>query len=142
MNWFGTARTRAGVVVDNLLLYVTGGFAFAQFDRTFAYNAPFPIVPALSRAGTFTDDSTRIGFVVGVGTEWNLGNNWTLGTEFLYMGFQKDNVSFTCSGSTCPLVVPTSAAYRYTFDDLVWVTRVNLNYRFGDYGKTPVIAKY
>ena len=27
LRWFGTVRTRAGIVVDNLLLYVTGGFA-------------------------------------------------------------------------------------------------------------------
>ena len=31
---FGSIRTRSGVVVDNLLLYVTGGLAFAKFERT------------------------------------------------------------------------------------------------------------
>ena len=33
LRWFGTARTRAGIVVDNLLVYVTGGFAYANFKR-------------------------------------------------------------------------------------------------------------
>src|SRR5262245_12407744 len=30
---FGTAQARTGIVVDNLLLYVTGGLAFARFNR-------------------------------------------------------------------------------------------------------------
>lgn len=143
LNWFGTARTRAGVVVDNLLLYVTGGFAFANFDRTLAYTAnPFPFG---ARAATVTDSSTRVGFAVGAGTEWNLGNNWSFGSEFLYLGFQKDELSFTCSaggvGSSCPALTP-ARTYNFTFNDSVWVARFNLNYRFGDYGKAPVVAKY
>ncbi|MET0276832.1 MAG: outer membrane beta-barrel protein [Pseudorhodoplanes sp.] len=134
MKWFGTARTRAGVVVDNLLLYVTGGFAFAKFDRNLTYQAPGGGALAL-----FSDDSTRIGFVVGVGTSWNLGNNWSLGSEILYMGFQKDQVEFACT--TCG-AGGIAQPNRYEFNDSVWVTRVNLNYRFGDYGKSPVMAKY
>jgi outer membrane immunogenic protein len=37
MKWFGTLRTRGGIVVDNILLYVTGGLAYANFDRTSRY---------------------------------------------------------------------------------------------------------
>ena len=29
--WFGAVRGRAGLVVDDLLLYVTGGVAYAKF---------------------------------------------------------------------------------------------------------------
>jgi outer membrane immunogenic protein len=133
LSWFGTARTRAGVIVDNLLLYVTGGLAFAQFDRTLAYTQPG------NRFASLTDDSWRLGFVVGVGTSWNLGNNWSLGTEILYMGFQKDDFTFTCTGCGAGF---NNNAFRYEFNDSVWVTRMNLNYRFGDYGKAPVLAKY
>lgn len=132
LKWFGTARTRAGIVVDNLLLYATGGLAYAQFDRSLTYRVPGFLT------NVFKDDGARIGFVVGVGTEWNLGNNWTLGSEFLYMGFQRDNVSFACV--SCPGI--SFVPWRFEFNDAVWVTRVNLNYRFGDYGKTPVVAKY
>jgi outer membrane immunogenic protein len=34
LNGFGTVRARTGVVVDNVLIYVTGGFAWANFDRS------------------------------------------------------------------------------------------------------------
>ena len=37
---FGTIRTRSGVVVENLLLYVTGGLAYAKNDRSVALNVP------------------------------------------------------------------------------------------------------
>jgi outer membrane immunogenic protein len=133
LNWFGTARTRAGVVVDNLLLYLTGGFAFANFDRNLTYALPGV------RAATFSDSSTRLGFVAGFGTSWNLGNNWSLGTEVLYMGFQKDQVTLSCAGCGAGF---NNLPFRYEFNDSIWVTRVNLNYRFGDYGKGPVAAKY
>jgi len=33
MKWFGTARVRTGIVVDNVLLYATGGLAYANFNR-------------------------------------------------------------------------------------------------------------
>ncbi len=67
-NWFGTLRTRTGVVVDNLLLYVTGGLAWANFDRNHIYTNGFaPISQQV-----FDSSRTRLGFVVGAGTEWAL----------------------------------------------------------------------
>ena len=33
LQWFGTLRARTGIVVDNLMLYATGGIACANFDR-------------------------------------------------------------------------------------------------------------
>ena len=35
LNWFGTLRTKTGIVVDNLMFYVTGGLAYADFERRF-----------------------------------------------------------------------------------------------------------
>ena len=37
---FGTLRARTGVVVDNLLLYVTSGLAFANTERSVALTVP------------------------------------------------------------------------------------------------------
>jgi opacity protein-like surface antigen len=37
MSWFGTTRIRTGVVVDNLLMYVTGGLAYANFRRDLVF---------------------------------------------------------------------------------------------------------
>ena len=37
MKWFGTLRARTGLVVNDLLLYVTGGVAWARSDRQFSF---------------------------------------------------------------------------------------------------------
>src|SRR5262245_47477231 len=36
--WFGTARGRVGVTMDNVLFYVTGGFAYGRVDTTATLN--------------------------------------------------------------------------------------------------------
>jgi outer membrane immunogenic protein len=138
MRWFGTARARAGVVVNDLLLYATGGVAFAKFDRNFSYtgNAGAPTPTA-----TAAFDNTRVGFVAGLGTEWAWTSNLSLVSEVLYMGFAKDSQTTTCPASACPAIgFPLGTAFRYEFNDSAWVGRVGLNYRFG--GGAPVVARY
>jgi outer membrane immunogenic protein len=138
LKWFGTARTRAGVVVDSLLLYVTGGFAWAKVqDRIHDYYNGWTYID-------HSDSKTRWGFVAGVGTEWAWGGGWTLKSEFLYMQFadHEYNVRVTecCS---------YSYDSRFKADDSAWVARVGINYIFGGVGKAPlgkgpvaVAAKY
>ena len=73
MRWFGTVRARTGVVVDNLLLYVTGGFAYARFNNVLTV---FEDAPATAVA--FANSRTRWGWTAGVGTEWAFAPNWSL----------------------------------------------------------------
>ena len=127
LQWFGTARTRSGIVVDNLLLYITGGLAFARFDRDFTYTSP-GLAPSTQ---VFSEERSRWGYVLGAGTEWAMTANWSLTSEFLYMGFQKDELTFNCSLTVTCLGLPVGTAFRYEFDDSVWVSRIGLNYRFG-----------
>jgi outer membrane immunogenic protein len=133
LRWFGTARARAGVVVDNLLLYATGGLAFANFDRTFTY---FQDGPATT--GVFSSSDTRFGLVGGVGAEWALANNWSIKGEALYMRFEDDSITVTGNG---PIGVAGSR-YRLDSQDSIWVARLGLNVKLGDWGKGPVTAKY
>ena len=134
MRWFGTARVRSGIIVDNVLLYVTGGLAIANFERTFNY---FEDGPATN--GIFTSSKTKVGWTAGVGTEWAFAPNWTLKSEFLYMRFEQDELTVVGDGT----VGNAGVNYRLDSLDSAWVTRIGLNYRFGgDYGKGPVQAKY
>jgi hypothetical protein len=66
MRWFGTVRARTGVVLDNVLLYVTGGLAYARFNRDFTVleNGPPPV------SAVFSSSRTRWGWTAGVGSEW------------------------------------------------------------------------
>ena len=132
---YGTVRARTGLVVDNLLLYLTGGVAFADFDRDFIYVAPTP--GATGRTQIYSSDGTSVGFVAGAGTEWNIGGGWSLASEFLYMGFDKDKHTYTCStpggfgvGTCLTAAAAGTHPFRYEFSDTMWSTRLGLNFRW------------
>jgi outer membrane immunogenic protein len=136
--WFGTVRARTGVVVDNLLLYVTGGLAYARFNRDFTYSS---VVAGVRNFETFSSSATRLGWVIGAGTEWSINQNWSLVSEFMYMGFEKDNQTYACANAagTCG-GLGAGTPFRYEYQDSIWVSRIGLNYRF-NIGK-GVVAKY
>jgi outer membrane immunogenic protein len=106
---YGTLRTRTGLVMDNLLLYVTGGLAFATIDFT-----------AQDGAVTFSSSDTRWGWTAGVGTEWAWRSNVTFKSEILYMNFGDHTHTFTDG-------VTTSS---FTTQDSLWVTRAGVNVKF------------
>jgi outer membrane immunogenic protein len=125
----GTLRTRAGVVVDNLLIYLTGGLAYASFDRTYTQTDN-------TFSETLTQTRTRWGWTAGFGTEWAFNQNWSIKSEVLYARFEKDESSFTCAVITCGV----ARTIRFDNEDSVWTTKIGVNYRFGGYG--PVAARY
>jgi outer membrane immunogenic protein len=134
MRWFGTVRAKTGVVVDNVLIYVTGGLAYANFNRSLTVNEDAPATSAV-----FSSSRTRWGWVAGVGTEWAMWDNWSLKSEFLYMRFVNDETSFgavTVNGVN--FGVP-GRTYLFNNQDEAWVTRIGLNYRFN---YAPIAAKY
>jgi outer membrane immunogenic protein len=72
----GSIRGRLGVAWDRVLLYATGGVAFAGVDAT--YTSP---VRSLSRS------TTRVGWTVGGGLEYAVTNNWSVRVEYRYSDF-------------------------------------------------------
>lgn len=128
MNWFGTLRTRSGLVVSDTLLYVTGGFAFADIKNTYhVHNAL--VAPVLNE--DFSFKHTRWGWTGGIGAEYKLWTNWSVNAEALFMQFRKETDTF----------FSPSQARNVSFDanDSAWVTRIGVNYRF-DPGS--VVANY
>ena len=117
LNSFGTLRTRSGLVLDNLLLYVTGGLAWADIDVRHRLLAP-PINDNVS----FSD--TRWGWTAGLGTEWALGANVSLKSEVLYMNFGESDNTYTSAAAGNP-------RRNITTDNSIWVSRVGLNIKFG-----------
>lgn len=75
LNWQGSLRGRAGFAVDRALFYVTGGFAFADMDRT-------TFDPAATRIS-----STKSGYTIGGGLEYAFTNNWLGRAEYRYSDF-------------------------------------------------------
>jgi outer membrane immunogenic protein len=117
MKWFGTLRTRTGLVVDNLLLYVTGGLAWARFDRSFTLNA-------FGDVETFSSRDNRWGWTAGVGTEWAINNNWSVKGDVLYLGFPNKETSYTST------VLDSGGIFRVDNKDSAWISRIGINYRW------------
>jgi outer membrane immunogenic protein len=131
-DWFSTVRARLGLAWDRVLVYATGGFAYAAFDAYTQVDwldaANFLI--ANQFAGSYRE--RRIGYTVGGGLEWAFANNWTAKAEFLYLDFGSfDYVSPDGGGN-----------YWYTsVDTKEYVARIGINYLFHT-GGLPVVARY
>lgn len=105
--WWGTLRGRAGIAMGPLLLYGTGGLAFASLDNV-----------SLQVGGDKASDSElRAGWTVGGGAEFAFNDSVSAKVEYLHMDF----------GSTDGL---TSGGQAYSFDNQVDVVRAGLNFRF------------
>lgn len=80
LNYFGSVRGRAGVLLTpSLLAYVTGGFAWADYDLT-AING-------------ITASETFAGYQVGAGAELKLDPRWGLRVEYIYTDLDSARVS-------------------------------------------------
>lgn len=130
LRWFGTARTRAGVVVDDLLIYATGGLAFGSIKHTWTLNDP--VGAAVPTSETFSSSNSRWGWTAGVGTEWAWSNNLSIKAEALYVQFTERRTSGASPNGPDALV-------RFDSQDSMWVSRIGLNYRWGG---APVAARY
>jgi outer membrane immunogenic protein len=126
MDWFGTLRARAGVVVhDHVLLYGTGGLAYARVDHTLSDdcvgcgNSAFNL-------GSFTQSNseTKFGWTVGGGAELLHDSNWLIRAEALYVDLGSDDQSYL-------IVTPAATGNAdTTWDDQFWVARIGIAYKF------------
>jgi outer membrane immunogenic protein len=105
MPWFGTVRARLGVEPSsNLLLFVTGGLAYAEIKSTAAISAV-----AMTPGGTFAAatsssvNNDRAGWTGGFGAEWMFAKNWSAKVEYLYMDYGHINDGFAGVGTLAVL---------------------------------------
>jgi outer membrane immunogenic protein len=126
-----TARTRTGIVLDNLLLYVTGGIAAGHFKTT--YTSQFLGIPGVIAGFTNSVENRewRWGLVAGFGAEWAWSDRVSIRSEVLYVDFVDRENRF--------LFAPPAGFANFTESDSMWISRIALNVKFGDY---PVAAKY
>jgi outer membrane immunogenic protein len=113
-DWFGTVRLRAGVAVNQFLVYATGGLAY-------------------------TEDNT--GWTVGGGVEWALPVNWfgssavTVGLEGLWVSIDQDEDNDGRIGTFTPVGGPPVDVFLPLGNDEqeFFVARAKLNFKFGTY---------
>jgi outer membrane immunogenic protein len=68
--WFGTLRGRIGYAMNNILVYGTGGLAYADLK---------------GELSGLTETKTELGWTLGLGMEVGLTPNWSAKVEYLYM---------------------------------------------------------
>jgi outer membrane autotransporter protein len=142
-SWMATATARVGYAMNRTLFYGKAGVAFE--NSTVSATCYNPLGPALTapatpvfcvnQAGTvfgngtgFSTSSTRTGWTIGYGAEFDLGKNWSAKAEYDYISFGR-HTALASDGSTV----------MSDRSDVSQV-KVGVNYRFAP--ATAVIAKY
>jgi outer membrane immunogenic protein len=110
---------RIGMTFDRLLIYVTGGGAWARDE--FSY-----VRPGL---GTATTDQNRTGWTIGAGLEYGLSPNWSIAAQYNYIDFGDKDVTFGAP----------FAPFTDRVEQDIHLATVRLNYRFGG---GPIVARY
>ena len=119
-DWYGTLRARAGFVVhDSLLLYATGGLAYANVDHTFSDSG--------APAGPFSqsNSNTTTGWTLGGGGELLHGSNWLVRAEAFYVDLGSETITYV---QPTPCLTCTAIT---KWDDEFWVARIGVSYKFG-----------
>jgi outer membrane immunogenic protein len=98
--WFGTVRGRAGIAVDNVLLFGTVGLAYGELTGT--------------AFGAGSESHSNVGWVAGLGAELSFAPHWSAKAEWLYLDF--DDRHFAVTGANNGLAAN--------------LVRLGLNHRF------------
>jgi outer membrane immunogenic protein len=117
----GSVTGRLGYTWGPALLYVKGGYAFADRNDSLTFNA----VPQPFALNSNHDN----GFTVGAGLEYMFAQNWSAKVEYQYYNF----------GKTSFVTPPVLTAFGSTRNDEHTV-KAGINYRFNWGG--PLVAKY
>ena len=124
LDFFGTVRARAGLVVTpTVLLYATGGLAYGQVDAN------------TTLVGATRSPNYNPGWTVGGGVEAAMGGGWSAKVEYLYLDLGR------VSGvSPSAVVSPSGVLLIGSFNSRVTdnIVRAGFNYNFSG----PAIAKY
>jgi hypothetical protein len=146
-NWQATLAGRLGYAWERTLFYVKGGIAFE--DSNTSVNCIFgngpglpilvggvPVAPPAFRScfnpagvnvtALNTATYTRVGGLIGFGSEFDLGHNWSAKSEYDLMGFDR-HTAIASDGTA--------------MTDKSWISRVTIgvNYKFAP---GAVVAKY
>lgn len=129
-----SVRGRVGWAWDRVLIYGTGGVAFASIQNTSTTVAAGPAVLAAIPVGAYDSAwSGRVGWTAGGGVEYAIDDNWSVRAEYRYTDYGPYNFVLTNTGAGGVLRVhPTDnrveAGFSYKFDTFA--------------PPAPVVAKY
>jgi len=122
IDWMATLRARLGVTTGNLLIYVTGGVAWAEINNKLTYTDHCCFGGARM---TWSDNKTKTAPVFGGGFEYMFSPNWIGRVEGLWADFgTSDKIKMKSRD------FPTISSKTTTFNNKVTVVRGALSYKF------------
>jgi outer membrane immunogenic protein len=98
--WFGTVHARAGIAIDNVLIFGSAGLAYGELTG--------------SKSGGPSESHTSLGWTAGLGAEMSFAQHWSAKAEWLYLNL--DDRQFAVTGANNGLAAN--------------LVRLGLNYRF------------
>jgi outer membrane immunogenic protein len=138
VDWLATLRGRVGFVpADWLMIYGTGGVAFAEVETSLTYQNDHPIgltaidivstlaCPGLSVCFSGSEKETLTGWTAGGGFELALGGKASLKGEYLFVDLGSHSVR---AGGVSPLTTPDNAISTRV-DTELHVGRVGINFQ-------------
>jgi outer membrane immunogenic protein len=129
-NWLGTARGRVGQAWSNVLIYGTGGLAFGDTKSSLTETLA---APNQDRSRAASNRDINVGWTAGAGAQVGIGQQWSLGLEYLYVDLGKTTIAQPASTNLLPFPADSTR-----FRDTSHVVRFKLDYAIG----APVSAKY
>jgi outer membrane immunogenic protein len=158
IDYFGTARGRVGITFGGfggpgyggpgyggpgyggfgfggpILLYATGGFAYAGVREGFVYTDTFGFT------ATNLGNNGRTGYTIGGGIEWMILPNWSIKGEYQYISLRQGPRAAATEfvGGLGTAFVVNRVNPRIDMHTV----RVGLNYHFTVAPPAPVVARY
>jgi len=138
-NWMATAAARLGYAWDRTLFYVKAGGAWADdqvnvscifgpVNGTLGAGNSACVNRAVALTNGFSTSGHRSGWMIGYGTEFDLGRNWSAKAEYDYIDF----------GSRTALA--TDGVTFLKDSGAISQVKIGVNYRFS--GPAAVVARY
>jgi outer membrane immunogenic protein len=129
-----TFTGRAGLAADRWFVYAKGGLAVAHETHSFT-SGGFNVPAVLSVSGS----EYRWAPTVGFGTEYALGNNWSVKAEYNYIHLGTRAIGV--NGTVVNLAgVVTPVADNVQIEQALHLAKVGVNYRFGGIQTDPTLA--
>jgi outer membrane immunogenic protein len=127
----GTVRGRLGYAFDRVMIYGTGGVAFADLHGSITADCRVDGC-GRSHSQNLTSanfSSIKTGWVAGAGAEWMLSPNWIVRSEYLHVDVGTVSDTLNLAPANCfnggPCGASWSRSQRYD------IGRIGLSYKFG-----------
>jgi outer membrane immunogenic protein len=125
-DWQASLRARGGIAFDRVLVYATGGVAWAGVTTEAFYSPGF--VGAVAVPGAFASDrQTLVGATVGGGVEVAVTNNVSFGVEYRYSDFGHETFNL----GAVPFPAGAGSAVTSNVDLKTHEVTARLNFKFG-----------